>query len=75
MIRIGELELMSNPLTPKFQGKSHLRVISEAQNIVIPAPGTMDFFINQGTQVIASWAIRVHQIGAPVLAIENTAAL
>ncbi|MGB2678202.1 MAG: hypothetical protein WAN12_14050 [Candidatus Acidiferrum sp.] len=62
---LGGQQLFSGPFPVNFAGGLLGRTIVELQGLVIPGPGDLTFLLRIEDQVLASWVIKVSQVGQP----------
>jgi hypothetical protein len=59
--------LFAGPFPANFAAGLLSRTVVEMQGLVIPGPGDLSFVLRNGEQPLATWIIKVSQVGQPQL--------
>ena len=62
-VSLGTQRLLDGPFRVDFQQRLSTKAIGEISGLVIPSPGVLRVDVMAGTDSLASWEIRVNQIG------------
>lgn len=62
---LGPQQLFATPLTINFAHRLDSRIVAEMTGLVVPSPGSLVFALRNGEALMASWSVRVNQIGQP----------
>jgi len=64
-IHLGPQQLFTGPMPVDFVQQLSTRAIVELHGLVIPAPGEVRVLIVKEAAVLASWTIKMQQVGEP----------
>jgi hypothetical protein len=68
-ITIGDQPPFASPLTTTFQANRLAKTVADIFGFIVPVPGILRFVIQVGDVELASWSIRIEQVGAPPMEI------
>lgn len=74
-LKLDDHQLISAKVNGHFQGRPMLRIVSDLQGILVPAPGLLNLFVRYEGEELARWTIRLSHIGKPALSTDSETAV